>query len=146
MREIKFKGKRKADGRWVYGWYAQNMIIGRVEHVVFDVKTFAPWFVDPKTVGQYIDRKDKNGKEIYGGDILELRNSDKIKIHVVCEYGIHRRIMASGIEVDIPSFCFNIPEYENFKSFPIVNNYLGKHDLEIMEIIGNIHDNPGLLK
>jgi len=60
----------------------------------------------------------------------------------VVEWGIHRREMKTGWTVDIPSFCFKIYD---FPSFPIVNNYANKHDLDIIEIIGNIYENSDLL-
>lgn len=62
---------------------------------------------------------------------------------VVCKQGIVRRAIGSGLEVDIPSFYFK--RTDGLESFPIVNNWAGKHDLEIMEIIGNIYANLELL-
>lgn len=91
---------------------------------------------------QYVGFKDKNGKEIYEEDILEILCADKIIRRCVCKWGIHRRIMKSGSEVDIPGFSFI---REDYPSFPIVKNHLGIHDLEIIEVIGNIYETPELL-
>ena len=93
---------------------------------------------------QYTGLKDKNGKEIYEGDVLTiLAEDDKIN-KLVVKYGIARREMKSGWTVDIPCFYFDLVGV-NFKAFPIVKNYKGKHDLTMLEVIGNIYENPGLL-
>ena len=61
MREIKFRGKRIDNKKWVYGCYVfdeyQSWIIEYGENIKYEVM--------PATVGQYIGKKDKNGKEIY---------------------------------------------------------------------------------
>jgi uncharacterized phage protein (TIGR01671 family) len=96
---------------------------------------------------QFTGLLDKNGKEIYEGDITEVLAEDGVINRFIVKFGIARRKMASGWEVDIPSFYFDlIGGDEGFKAFPIVNNYRGIHDLEMMNIIGNIFEHPGLIK
>ena len=66
MREIKFRGKRVDNSKWVYGYY---LVAGGIPFIsTFGEKE--PIAVIPETVGQYTGLHDKNGKEIYEGDIL----------------------------------------------------------------------------
>lgn len=100
-------------------------------------------------IQQFTGLKDRDGKEIYEGDITEIENDSGGINRFIVKYGIVRRKLCNGflgneIEVDIPSFYFDLID-GNFKAFPIVKNYLNKHDLHIMKIVGNIFENPELL-
>jgi uncharacterized phage protein (TIGR01671 family) len=92
---------------------------------------------------QYIGIKDKNKKKIFENDIVEILAEDGNFNRFIVKFGIARRIMESGWEVDIPGFYFDLIGGD-FKAFPIVNNYKGIHDLDMMQIIGNIFETPEL--
>lgn len=86
---------------------------------------------------------DKNGVEIYEGDILELVNDAGRRVLAICKLGNRRLTTENGDMIDIQCFYFEI---EGRKTNPIACNYKGVHDLEIMEVIGNIHENPEILE
>ena len=137
MRTIKFRARRK-NGKWVVGNF--------INHFYTYFKTeernsiFLPkpendnggyWVedIDPETIGQFTGLYDCEGKEIYEGDILLISDFSK----VACEF----RHGAFGYQYcnDFNSFAGNT----NFTFNP-------KNSDESFEIIGNIHDNPELLK
>lgn len=88
MREILFRGKRVDNGEWVYGYYA----VIRDKHVIIKAQSEDYYSVgnsikeshgneavnvNPRTVGQYTGLKDKAGKKVFEGDILNVAYSDQ---------------------------------------------------------------------
>lgn len=122
MRKILFRGKRKDNGNWVYGFPF-------AEFVGFDIDGIETWdgerhLVINDTVGQYIGMKDTNGNKIFEGDI------------VICKYFIHEHERTY------------ITVYEdNGYYFKLINEDTSYHpsDTDNIRIIGNIHDNPELI-
>jgi uncharacterized phage protein (TIGR01671 family) len=136
MREIKFRGKRLENGEWVYGSLVSihdTAII--VEECDFswspDTDITAFWFdkkeneVDPATVGQYTGLKDKNGREIYEGDIIGGSNGS---------INGWEWPFSSEIKWNDEECGFNTPNWGYMDSTHYYN------------VLGNIYDNPDLLK
>lgn len=129
MREIKFRGKKK-DGEWIYGYgyiycHKYYNITGEAAHFIPDIYGDRQGrMVDGKTVGQYIGQKDKNGKEIYEGDIIKYFN-DKYKYIVKYDQAFAQYSLSIN--------------YDNNDSIRYIC------DFNYVEVIGNIYDNPELL-
>ena len=90
MSEIKFRGKRKDNGEWIYGYYVKLKKDDEVIHYILTgkselfygsgtvVETFEKFEVIPETVGQFINAHttDFEKKEIYGGDYVHCWGGD----------------------------------------------------------------------
>lgn len=129
MREIKFRGKRIDNGEWVHGYYLFNPFFNRAEIFSFDNERSYVYEVDPAAVGQYTGLKDKNGKEIYEGDILYcISRFDKANMVVIFEDGEFRMVLC-----------------EKYKTYETGGGFYAIRCFE-KEVIGNIYDNPELLR
>lgn len=126
MREILFRGKRADNGEWAYGYYLEE--IGSCIKEKPSAVSTQTYLVLHETVGQYTGLNDKNGKKIFEGDILSAHlDEDNPDYETV-------------VQVIWEEYGWRTME-ENGLSDP-----LDDEDAEIFAIIGNIHDNPELLK
>ena len=134
MREILFRGKRMDDGEWVEGYLVKAvggecMILPVTTEHCGGAEFSEGYHCDPTTVGQYTGLKDKNGKRIFEGDIVHcLARMDEANCVVIFEEGEFRLV----------------PE-RTYKTYVTGGGY---HALRcfVKEVIGNIHDNPEMLK
>lgn len=131
MRETKFRGKRLDNGEWIEG-----DLLRMLDHW-FIFPDPAPegidkYAVDPATVGEYTGLKDKNGKEIYEGDVIRSPLSeDKTRPHRIFYHTGNAAFM--GALVDRKELCY----------LRLDQNWIYKFE---KVVLGNIHDNPELQK
>ena len=130
-RTIKFRGKvlhRKSHQKneWVYGMPTifrdgRTAIRWQCSEKAKDPESWKTQSVEPETLGQFTGLHDKNGKEIYEGDIILCKGKHQYKVEWIAD-----------------GFCMRGDRYggvTSIKSFLPIQR----------EIIGNIHSNPELL-
>lgn len=144
MREILFRGKRRDNGKWWYGSYLflhtkpmdwTGMRVGKAEdvHYIID-ETDLNYAVDPETIGQYTGLTDKNGKKIFEGDIIRHHND--------CP---DSEIKEIGIVFWDEEYCGWRRTSNGKFHHGVIDTYRLSLNC-VYEKIGNIHDNPELMK
>lgn len=132
-REIKFRGKNY-ENKWKYGDLVQEK--WKQGKAIMIKKETTAWSVLEDTVGQYTGLHDKNGKEIYEGDVVLYEDWE-----MAYEGGGNDSFINKGIiEYVECNCCFNVTERQTVE----LQDVLYK-DNESLEVIGNIYDNPELL-
>jgi uncharacterized phage protein (TIGR01671 family) len=146
MREIKFRGKRLDNGEWVYGYYfieERDIEDGIIWRDIPQIQQrygdhFQYFDVDLATVGQYTGLHDKNGREIYEGDI--------VRMHYFFENYHSFTLGAFEDEETIVCKLSITPlgvYFENNNMTGYLCDYL-EDPSEELEVIGNIYENPEL--
>lgn len=135
-REIKFRGKRiKAEDkleRWIEGSYIEytNIHNDKVIRIVSKSGYQNEVYID--TIGQFTGLHDKNGKEIYEGDIVQM--------HI--ENGNILLVVTWNLEVG--AWLLKLKGC-NIEGVRTLGEWL-RDSSSVIQVVGNIYDNPELLE
>lgn len=146
MREILFKAKRKDNGEWVEGCYAESKVktfIGIDISTGIDVfEVFCTpiirWIeVDPETLCQFTGRCDKNGKKFWENDIIKYHFGE---IYAPIKYGYYQNCFDS-------QKTEHVGFYVDWTGDKCLRKDLGYWiDMVYAMPVGNTFDNPELLQ
>ena len=137
MREILFRGKgdkKHNDGMWYFG-VPIRCYDGDWQICTDNSKRT----VIPETIGQYTGVTDKNGERIFEGDIVKYKEA--------CKFGDNDEME----EAEEQYLCTNIVEFKNGRFLPLpkrcdCEDYFFSYGSYDFEVVGNVHDNPELLR
>ena len=141
MRTIKFRGKRHYDGEWVYGY---PLIVDTNKYKATNIVTLHEAYPDTlakvttsvefNTLGQFTGLTDKNGKEIYEGDIVRSTRNGFGGVVMWHKRGYF--YICENIFEDVP---------DHNDDYAKLGSMLENHPY--FEVVGNISDNtPERLK
>ena len=136
-REILFRGKSVGTGEWLYGHLFNYGLTApsNVPCICVCVpkswkEAYSLYTVHPETIGQYTGLKDKNGKKIFEGDILDYTVFDVFGEEHQCK-GVVKWV----------DDCLICDSSDGFNGFA----WVVKQSIEL-DVIGNVTDNPELMK
>lgn len=149
MRQIKFRGKDIETGEWLYGDLIQRM--GYMPSVMFPYESngkvhYSECAVKRETVGQLTGLLDKNGDEIYEGDIVRNKEVGGYELEYLGVVKYYEEGCCFGIDVTTTSLTgaeliLFSPGENSFNDGYCTVTYTNEY-----EVLGNIHDNPEILK
>lgn len=137
-RDVKFRGyavDEMVENQWMFGTGLHKTVF--TDEYAAETGVKEEWFVfteygwvhvEPKSIGQYTGLKDKNGVEIYEGDILEFEDED-FKWIVIYNFGS----------------CIAVGGKHN-QSEELIEFYDWSKDRLDVVVVGNIYEHPHLLE
>ena len=174
-REILFRGFNEKNNKWLHGYFFVNRGKHFVVEDEIQTDPLANWtdfVVNPDTIGQYTGLKDKDGNKIFEGDIISYYTTETYCINPDCDpvvQGYGSKLVKKEHEIKYIDVCFCVDD-ETYRPLPIsycgvlsedfdefkaiidhgfyfdTNGYKLDDSIIGIEIIGNIYDNPELMK
>ena len=151
MREILFKAKRIDNGEWVEGFLfhclnnGEEWCIGNEPLSANDyseiIGEYRTWFpIKKNTICQYTGLTDKNGKKIWENDVVQK--------HFYTDYDAcaNSDEYVGFVKYEDFAWVIKSPKGKLIRTFPIIEAIAYSQDVKFFEVIGNIFDNPELLK
>lgn len=161
MRDIIFRAKRINDDEWIEGYhvkvehwadhYVGDIIIPRHTIIYPDYPhcefTSYEW-INPNTLGRFIEYYDRHKQPTFEGDIVEFVCGNTTYRYLLWwshEMSMLEPVLIEGIRFNGTDYWNDYPVRTEYSTFCLMmQDHYG--DYKDIRVIGNIHDNPELLK